>query len=546
MFHMRRSARDIFRASLSLAALFAAACVGEVGEEIGAPRGSTGASRGSAEQLDPADASFRFSCSGPNTARGRAEPGFRRLTSEELARTFEDLLGASIFDQLKAELALLPEERILSDVGEFQRLHAATHARVFMDVASKASRLAATGPELSRLAGSCAVSSPSAPDCVAKFVESFGLRAFRRPPTPEETRSYVEAFQASGGDDGWRTVVLRMLLSPSFLFHIENGTEAKPVDGRIRLTDYEVASRISYRLTSSMPDAELFAAADRGDLRTLDNIEKQVQRLLRTPHGQDRVRDFFRYWVGLDTMPEPHPESAKRLKIEPKGLETEMVGEMEDFLDHVIWKKRGNYQDLVTSDESFPRTTRLAAILGTDVAVRGEPVPVRDRAGLILRPALLLSAEDHTSPIVRGVRLRTRLLCDSLQSPDPDIIETRLDEVEKLDRKMLSTRQIVTEVTSPAQCSVCHADINPLGFTLESYDELGVKREKELVYEGGKLVAQHPIETRVANLRITEDGPPEITSAQELVAAMAKSVKGPAQRICVAIHIRCSVASDHL
>jgi hypothetical protein len=152
-----------------------------------------------------------------------------------------------------------------------------------------------------------------------------------------------------------------------------------------------------------------------------------------------------------------------------------------------------------------------------------------ERVGILLRPALLTAASDATSPIFRGLRVRRRILCQNIPPPGDTIIAQRTQEIKELSRTEHSMRDIVANVTSPQTCMNCHASINPLGFALEGFDQIGTFRTTEDVYNStNQLVASHPINSTVQNLDIGPNEPAEISSARELVGVIADSPRGQA------------------
>src|SRR5262249_29718262 len=137
--------------------------------------------------------------------------------------------------------------------------------------------------------------------CAQSIIRDFGRKAYRRPLTDDETQSYIASFNDSGGGfSGLKRVFVRLLLNPALTYHVELG-QSTSADSRIRLTDYEIASRISYATTGSMPDDALFQAAGRGELQSLDNVRAHVTRLMAADsRARAQVDDFFRIFLQID------------------------------------------------------------------------------------------------------------------------------------------------------------------------------------------------------------------------------------------------------
>lgn len=373
--------------------------------------------------------------------------------------------------------------------------------------------------------------------CMQNFIRDFGLKVMRRPLTTEEVQSYSNLYAAgSTPQEGLKMVIMGLLQSPYFLFMVEQGSNQMNA-GRTRLTDYEIASRLSYRLLGTMPDNDLFAAASRGELQVLANVKAQAERLAQTDKMKNRVEVFFNYWARLNDFPAFTFSNNFLEGINITGLRDEVLAETREFIRYVVWEQKGSVKDLFSSTAAFVRSDRMAQLYGTAKMTGNTPVTLdAERAGILLRPGFLAGGTDTTTPIGRGVMIRRKVLCDTLPSPSADIISSRLGEVGKLDPLTMSNREIVATATSPALCMGCHSMINPIGFAFEAYDGLGRKRTIEKVYDHSthELVAQHPIDTRVDGLTLDSNAPISVSSAGEIVAKMATGVKGPA---CMATHI---------
>jgi hypothetical protein len=204
-----------------------------------------------------------------------------------------------------------------------------------------------------------------------------------------------------------------------------------------------------------------------------------------------------------------------------------MLADVDQLLVHALFEAGLSYRELLTTRSVFPADDTLADIYGTSTWTEGSP-PIEagpERAGLLTRAALLAHKDTRVAPIQRGVFLRRRILCDVLPSPDPEIVNSRLEELDTLDPTELSSREQIELVTSPEGCQTCHRMINGLAFPLEEYDALGRFRTEEEVYdESGTLVATHEVDP-TATIVLGEDETVEVHSAAELVDLLAGSEK---------------------
>jgi len=387
-----------------------------------------------------------------------------RLTSAEYNNTVRDLLG----DTTAPATDFSPDEK----VGPFDANVLAPPSEVMLDdYMQTAEALAATAvADVGTLTG-C---SDQTDACVDAFITSFGKRAYRRPLDAEQIgrlrTTYDQGKVLGGFAHGIELVVRAALQSPFFLYRIELGT---PIgSGIAKLDGYEVASRLSYFLWDSMPDAELFAAAERGDLDGPEGIATQAKRLLASPKAEPMVSAFHVQWMGLGVTlqkdPDVFPEFSDAL-IESMRTETAR------FATDVILAGDGKLSTLLTASHTFADAS-LASIYGVDRTssdpnefVRVELDPAQ-RGGLLTRLGVLAATAhvDHTSVVLRGRFLRAFVLCDPLPPPPADVDNTNLG----------------ADRTGPP-CNGCHDLMDPLGRGLEQYDAIGRFRSEDAQ---GKIV----------------------------------------------------------
>lgn len=468
-----------------------------------------------------------YKCTDPNV-RGITADRLRKLTLRQLKNTLRDLLGTTITAdaEFKQKLASIPDDTVqflVSEVNDNPSLH---HAKALYDLSSRAIVMMNANPQLRvSILGRC-TTGPIDEACVRSVVSEFGRRVLRRPPTAAETDTYVGFYNSMGGGTaGLDYLFARLMQNPTLVFHVENG--GTPSNGRYRLDDYEIASRISYMTADTMPDDALLDAAAKGELQTLENVRTHVTRLLVMSDGVAKVQDFFRFYTHLkETV--PNSKAAASSGVDLTGLSAEMKREALDFVDHVVFSTPGTFEDLMTSTASFPRSAKLANIMETTPISQTKPVSTSvTHPGLFHRPGLLVSPNDRTSPILRGALIRKVVLCDVLGEPPADAVAARADEVGDL--SLYSNRDGTERLTSAAACSSCHGAINPLGHSFERYDQLGARRTVEPIFDTqGNIVRTFPIETQVASPNIETGGPTHLNDSNELVRAIASSTKAKA------------------
>jgi hypothetical protein len=310
---------------------------------------------------------------------------------------------------------------------------------------------------------------PSGAADARAFITSFGERAFRRPLNPAEVELYLGLFQQAPGlypeldaiSGGVQLTLTAMLQAPQFVYRVENA--GKLGAGGFELSDYEVASRLSYSLWDSMPDAALFAAAKSGQLRTPEQIGAQAQRMLQDPRAARKLNEFHSQLLELEHYDSIHPVGL------PEQIGLAMRGETERFVHDALVVQPGSLRTLLTANYSFVNAD-LAAIYGLagnygPDFVRAELDPAQ-RSGLLTQAGFLAARAGDTAPILRGVFINQKFLCSDLPPP-PVFTPPKMTGVTRRER--------VDSITGFGTCGEsCHARlINPAGFPLEYFDNAG-------------------------------------------------------------------------
>ena len=306
----------------------------------------------------------------------------------------------------------------------------------------------------------------------AKKIEAFAARfvaaAFRRPLADEEQARLVARWFAAPADSeaALRRVVLLALKSPQFLY-VDVPSPAA------------VASRLSFGLWDSLPDAPLVAAAAADGLRTPEQVAAHATRMTADPRARAKLREFFHQWLQIRFTEDLGKDTA----LFP-GFDAPLIDDLRTsldlFLDGVAWGGRGDFRELLQADYLFAND-RIARFYGLAApAAGGEfvrvPAPAGERAGVLTHPYLLAahSYRAASSPIHRGVFLTRSVVGRALKSPP---MAVAFDDAQFTPG--LSMREKVTRLTRGADCQGCHAIINPLGFSLEWYDATGRFRREE-------------------------------------------------------------------
>ncbi len=319
--------------------------------------------------------------------------------------------------------------------------------------------------------------------CVTKILSTFARRAFRGPVTEAELQEllgfYEEGRQAGGFESGLERAVWRILAAPRFVFRFESEPENIAPGVPYRVTDLELASRLSFFLWSSIPDDQLLDLASRGQLSKPAVLDREVRRMLDDPRSQALVENFARQWLSLQKLQASNPDTA-RFRDFDDNLRQALRQETELLFEHIMREDR-SVLELMTADYTFVNE-RLARHYGIPnvVGSRFRRVAVPDhRRGLLGHGSILTvsSFPTRTSPVLRGKWVLETILGSPPPPPPPDI--PALNESERDDSgKVLTMREQMAKHRSNAVCANCHSRMDPLGLALESFDAVGAWRDE--------------------------------------------------------------------
>jgi hypothetical protein len=400
----------------------------------------------------------------------------RRMTRFEYNNTVRDLLG----DDTSPASDFGAEEEALGFNNNAANLVTSSALAEKYMVAAEGISARATDPLAKNVACDPAVAGEDA--CAREFIASFGKRAFRRPLGQEETDIFVSLYTAARatGDfrEGIRAVIEAAIQMPDFLYRLEIGGDPAPGEGVVRLDDWAMASRLSYFLWGTMPDADLFAAAEAGELRTNEQIEAQARRMLDHPSAREAVKNFHRQWLDYERIANVGKDAALFPTWAPT-LKDQMRQETELFIDSVVFDEGGDLGSLLTASYSF-MSPELATFYGAPVPTgpgfeRVELDPSQ-RAGLFTMGSILTinAHSNQTSPVHRGKLVREVFFCDLMPPPPPEIMIT----VPTPDPNSTARDRFAQHSSDPA-CKGCHELMDGIGFGFENYDGVGRYRTEE-------------------------------------------------------------------
>jgi hypothetical protein len=324
--------------------------------------------------------------------------------------------------------------------------------------------------------------------CASEIVKGLTTRAYRGAATADDIQDamgfYEQGRKKGDFENGVRMALQSVLTSPRFLFRLEQTPSAAAKSTRAqssyRLSDQDLASRLSFFLWDTVPDAELIKAATAGALRTPGGLDKQVRRMLADRRSEALATRFAAQWLRLQDLEKIHPDYLLFPQYDD-SLAQSMRRETELLFDSIVREDRP-VLDLLTADSSFI-DERLAKHYGipnvTGETFRRVQLP-EYRRGLLGQGSILTltSVADRTSPVQRGKWVMEVLLGSPPPPPPPNV--PALDETKAtLAGKLLTTRDRMEEHRKNPACTSCHRVIDPLGLALENFDATGAWRIKD-------------------------------------------------------------------
>jgi hypothetical protein len=324
----------------------------------------------------------------------------------------------------------------------------------------------------------CAPASPADElGCARTILSTLATRAFRRPvastsPALETALQFYAEGRKRSFEFGIERAVARILVDPQFLFRFERDPARVAPGAAYRVSDLELASRLSFFLWSSVPDDELLAVAGKGGLSTPATIERQVRRMLADPKAEALVSNFAAQWLYLRELQNARPDTP-----EFDGNLRQSFQRETEMLFRTILREDRSIIDLLDADFTFV-DERLARHYGIP-GIRGSRMrrvalaPDSPRRGLLGQGSILTvtSAANRTSPVQRGKWVLENVLGAPPPQPPPGV-ETNIDG-DAVKAKATTLRQRMEQHRANAACASCHRLMDPIGFALENFDHAG-------------------------------------------------------------------------
>jgi Protein of unknown function (DUF1592)/Protein of unknown function (DUF1588)/Protein of unknown function (DUF1595)/Protein of unknown function (DUF1585)/Protein of unknown function (DUF1587) len=395
--------------------------------------------------------------------------GLRRLTAQEYTATVQDIVGF-VPNNVRETLPIDPLLPFDNDFT-FQKASEALIQGADLLAGDVAEAVVADPALRDKIVG-CTPSGPMDATCYRSFIQTFGRRAFRRPLTTAEVDKFAGFLAHASISGDFYTAVdsaLRAFLQhPAFLYRVEIGSPVPATPGVNKLDDYEVATRLSYLIIGSTPENWLLDEARDGKLATPEGLRAAAEKLFVQDRAKTRMSRFHELWLGYSTLTNT-------------GISADMRTETDALISRVIFEDKRPWTDMLTSQETY-LTPELATHYGLPSPGAGPGwVPYGDsgRKGILSQGTFLSAASKFgdTSPTQRGLLVRTRLFCQVIPKPPPELMVNVDMPPDSGDPNACKSERYF--MTTTAGCKNCHALMDPIGFGLERYDAAGRYREAE-------------------------------------------------------------------
>ncbi|GAC1570926.1 MAG: hypothetical protein NVS3B20_02740 [Polyangiales bacterium] len=451
---------------LSGAILSLAACTGTLGDTSGNGVGGPGGS---------GDTNSVMGADGKPVVQA-ASARMRRLTATEINNSIRDIFG----DNSRPADALPKDPLIETFDNSYDKLNISP---LFADqMQGVAEQVAATAVTKLPSLLPCALAGVGETACAQQFIDTIGLKVFRRPLMEGERSAaltlYGDARKLADATTSVRTVIEYMLQSPQFLFRTELGNGVPSSAGIAGLAPYEVAASLSYFLWNSTPDDGLLTAAATGTLKSSTDVETQARRMLADAKAKPAIDNFFKQWLGIADVGNVQKSASMFPDFNAKVAQS-MGAETSAFIANVMWNGDGMLSTLLTSNDTFANAdiAKLYGMTGGGYSSDFRPFKADGtrRAGFLTHSSVIAThtPAGDTSPILSGKFVRETLFCQVLPAPPANIPQVAPPS------GTISTRQRFAGHDSAPGCKTCHSLMDPIGWGFEKFDGIGRSRDAE-------------------------------------------------------------------
>ena len=460
------------------------------------------------------DINPRMSESDPNGMNLQTPPVAVKAGPQRVSAAFVQKFEGPVDD------LLAPIEQTLADtqIGAATGVHTVPHLRDLAILGPQNVTGVSDTPTRRRIFVCRPLSADQDRACATKILTSLARQAYRRPLSTGDVngllRFYDEGRKDKGFEGGIRIALQAMLASPHFILRLEEAPPSVRPGQNYRISDIDLASRLSFFLWAAPPDAELVGAAGAGTLRSTSGLEQQVRRMLGDRRAAALAERFAAQWLRLQDLDKIHPDPLLYPQFD-RTLAEAMDRETKLLFEHIVREDR-DVLELLTADYTFVNA-RLARHYGIPNIAGPEfqrvSLPDPNRRGILGHGSILTmtSVADRTSPVLRGKWVLETLFGAPPPPPPPDVPD--LDETKASSgSRLLSVRERLEAHRAAPACSSCHKVIDPLGLALEQFDVTGGWRIKDSfvpvdatgeLFDGSKLDGPAALRTALLKHRET-------------------------------------------
>ncbi|MEZ5287797.1 MAG: DUF1592 domain-containing protein [Vicinamibacterales bacterium] len=443
------------------------------------------------EQIEVSINGTRVALLDINTRMSESDPnGMNLVTPRVYVKAGPQVVAAAFLKRFDAPVddLLAPIEHTLADtqIGSGFGVTALPHLREFAVTGPIKVTGVSESPSRHRIF-SCRPTSPAEEaGCATAIIKSLASEAYRAPVSATDIKNLMAFYEQGreGGDfeDGVRMALQALLASPKFLFRLEEVPAGVRPGQNYRITEFDLASRLSYFLWGASPDAELLSLASRGQLRQPGVLEKQVARMVADLRSEALATRFASQWLRLQDLVKLSPDYLQYPNYD-RTLANALKRETELLFDAIVRNDRP-VPELLTADYTFVNE-RVAKHYGlpnvTGPEFRRVPLTDPNRRGLLGQGSILAltSVADRTSPVQRGKWIMEVLLGSPPPAPPPNVPSLDDSVAAAQGAKVLSVRERMEEHRKNPACNSCHRVIDPLGLALENFDVTGAWRRRD-------------------------------------------------------------------
>lgn len=470
--------------------------------------------------------SDRSVCAANDPHWGNAESGLTRKRSMQFKAQAKMLIWVSLDSHVDSAFTKLLPENIVNFGNEISNDFTPAITPALLDFVTAISNKYAD-LIMSGVVSYCALTNGSMTAAVAKAcITRTAKELWYRTISTQEQTFYYNIFAAQANQrEGVKVFTAAMLLAPESLLNQERDNAAQNA-GTFPLSPREIMMRLTLRVTGNVRTYTDHLNYSAGKFADPTQIPSMIKGMLESPYsGKLRLHEFFGFLIGGRSITGANQfagSSQYVLPINANRFDEDFAKEFFDYIDYMVFQTNGTFRDLMSSTVAFP-TARMAPIFGSSTwnGDFTQPQNGPNHVGLINRPYALMSSTDGTSPILRGVNLMRKFLCEDLPSPDATIIGSRFQIAG--DPLHMSARDYVTTLTSPPQCQSCHDAINKYGFAFASFDGIGRYVTMDRIFSNRVMVGSYPVVSAVTNAKVDFSSYVNLANSNELAVALSTS-----------------------